>query len=68
MLAIGRALLARPRLLMIDEFSFGLSPLLTAEMLSYAVLGTGSTTTASALSGDSPVKNYAGVGIIVLRD
>ncbi len=30
----------------------------------FKTLGTGSTTTASALSGDSPVKNWAGVGIV----
>ena len=32
MLAIGRALMARPRLVMLDEPSLGLSPLITAEM------------------------------------
>ncbi len=32
MLAVGRALLGRPRLLMIDELSFGLAPLLVKEM------------------------------------
>ncbi|MBU1053182.1 MAG: aldehyde ferredoxin oxidoreductase family protein [Proteobacteria bacterium] len=30
----------------------------------FKTLGTGATTTASALSGDSPVKNWAGVGIV----
>ena len=32
MLAIGRALMARPRLIMLDEPSLGLSPLITAEL------------------------------------
>ena len=32
MLAVGRALIGRPRLLMIDELSFGLAPLLVKEM------------------------------------
>ena len=32
MLAIGRALMARPRLMMLDEPSLGLSPLITAEV------------------------------------
>jgi branched-chain amino acid transport system ATP-binding protein len=34
MLAIGRALMAHPRLLMVDEASLGLSPTLTQEVLS----------------------------------
>src|SRR5690606_29070606 len=33
MLAIGRSLLARPRLLMIDELSLGLSPKITAQLM-----------------------------------
>ena len=32
MLAVGRALIGRPRLLMIDELSFGLAPLLVKEL------------------------------------
>ena len=32
MLAIGRALMARPRLMMLDEPSLGLSPLITVEV------------------------------------
>ena len=32
MLAIGRALMAKPRLIMIDELSFGLAPLLVEEL------------------------------------
>jgi len=35
MLAIGRAMMARPRLLMLDEPSLGLAPLLVAEIFSY---------------------------------
>jgi branched-chain amino acid transport system ATP-binding protein len=34
MLAIGRALLARPKLMMLDEPSLGLSPLLVKELFS----------------------------------
>lgn len=37
MLAIGRAVMARPRLLMLDEPSLGLSPLLTKEI--FAIIG-----------------------------
>jgi branched-chain amino acid transport system ATP-binding protein len=33
MMAIGRALLAKPRLLMIDELSLGLAPIVMAEIL-----------------------------------
>lgn len=33
MLAIGRALVARPRLLMIDELSFGLAPVITQQIM-----------------------------------
>lgn len=36
MLAIGRALMARPRLLMIDEMSLGLSPL-ASQMISKVI-------------------------------
>ncbi len=35
MLAIGRAMMAKPRLLMLDEPSLGLAPLLVAEIFSY---------------------------------
>jgi branched-chain amino acid transport system ATP-binding protein len=35
MLAVGRALMARPRLLMLDEPSLGLAPQLVAEMFRY---------------------------------
>ena len=37
MLAIGRALLARPRLMMLDEPSLGLSPLLVEELFELIV-------------------------------
>jgi branched-chain amino acid transport system ATP-binding protein len=37
MLAVGRALIGRPRLLMIDELSFGLAPLLVKEL--FAMVG-----------------------------
>lgn len=37
MLAVGRALIGRPRLLMIDELSFGLAPLLVKEL--FAMIG-----------------------------
>ena len=33
MLALGRALIARPRLIMIDELSLGLAPTIVAELL-----------------------------------
>ncbi len=37
MLAVGRALIGRPKLLMIDELSFGLAPLLVKEL--FAMIG-----------------------------
>lgn len=45
MLSIGRALMARPRLLMLDEPSLGLAPLIVAEILSTIVSLNGSGTT-----------------------
>ena len=38
MLAVGRALMRRPRLMLLDEPSFGLAPLLTEEL--FRILGT----------------------------
>ena len=37
MLAVGRALMTRPRLMLLDEPSFGLAPLLTEEL--FRILG-----------------------------